>query len=473
MRLYSFCPQTGCADGANPSGALVQGSDGNFYGTTASGGAHESGTVFRITPAGRLTTLHSFAGWPKGGGSPTGLVQGIDGNLYGTTSDGGPNCGPPGCGTVFKITRAGKLTTLHSFTNVGGDGIRPDDMVQATDGNFYGTTFYGGRLSGPSYGTVFRMTPRGALTIVYDFCAQPGCADGAYPNGLVQATDGNFYGTTNGGEINFGTVFKITASAALTTLHSFGSQSGDGTTPAAALIQATDGDFYGTTTMGGNPETDSGTIFKITPAGKLTTLFEFGRDSGGGAGGLIQATNGKLYGETSAGGASGYGTVFSLAVGLGPFVETQPTSGKVGAAVKILGTNLTGARGVSFNGTGATFTVVSSFEIKTTVPAGATTGKVEVKKPSRTLSSNVAFRVPPSISSFSPTSGPVDASVVITGESLTGATSVTFGGVKATSFKVDSDTKITATVPTGAKTGKIGVTTPGGTATSAGTFTVN
>jgi uncharacterized repeat protein (TIGR03803 family) len=190
-------------------------------------------------------------------------------------------------------------------------------------------------------------------------------------------------------------------------------------------------------------------------------------------GGLAQYTSGAFYGTTYGGGAYGLGTVFSVSVGLGPFVETQPNSGKVGTAVKVLGNNLTGASSVTFDGTAATFNVVSSSEITTTVPADATTGKVEVKTPSGTLFSNMAFRVTPTISSFSPTSGPVDTSVKITGESLKGATSVTFGGVKAASFKVDSDTEITAVVPTGAKTGKIGVTTPGGTATSAATFTVN
>ena len=204
----------------------------------------------------------------------------------------------------------------------------------------------------------------------------------------------------------------------------------------------------------------------------LSTLHSFDLTDGANPfGGLVQDTNGTFYGTTPVGGTSTDGTVFSLAVGLGPFVETLPTSGKVAAAVTILGTNLTGTTGVSFNGTAATFTVVSSSEITTTVPSGATTGKVQVTTPGGTLSS-VVFRVTPVILSFLPTSGPVGTLVTITGNSFTGATSVTFGGVKATSFTVNSYTQITATVPAGAKTGKIGVTTPGGTATSAGTFTV-
>jgi uncharacterized repeat protein (TIGR03803 family) len=241
-------------------------------------------------------------------------------------------------------------------------------------------------------------------------------------------------------------------------------------------VQATDGNFYGTTRDGG--ANSAGTIFEITAGGTLTTLYSFYSQSGCAdgeepQGGLVQGTDGNFYGTTSSGGGTNsYGTVFSLVTGLGPFVETLTTSGKVGAAVKILGNNLTGATSVTFNGTSAIFTIASSTEITTTVPSGATTGKVEVTTPSATLTSNANFRVTPTIASFLPTSGPVGTSVVITGQSFTGATSVTFGGVKARSLTVDSDTQITATVPSRAKTRKIGVTTPGGKATSSGTFTV-
>ena len=184
-----------------------------------------------------------------------------------------------------------------------------------------------------------------------------------------------------------GTIFKITPNGALTTLYRFCSQSGctDGNSPYGALVQATNGDLYGATEIGGAnctfPYTGCGTVFKITPSGTLTTLYSFCAQSGCPDGqqpatALIQATNGDLFGTASLGGADGDGTVFSLSVGLGPFVETQTTSGKVGAAVKILGTDLTGATSVSFNGTAATFTVISPSLITTTVPTGATSGKV-------------------------------------------------------------------------------------------------
>lgn len=215
---------------------------------------------------------------------------------------------------------------------------------------------------------------------------------------LVQATNGDFYGTINaGGANNYGTVFRITPSSKLTTLYSFCSQSGcaDGMYPHAALIQATDGNLYGTTyglNSGTRTTGEYGTIFKITPSGTLTTLYSFCSQTNYADGqnpqaGIVQDTNGTFYGTTQS------GTIFSLSVGLDPFVEPQPTSGKTGAAVKILGADLTGATNITFNGTAAVFKVVSSSEITTTVPAGATTGTVQVVTRGGTFSSNVPFQV--------------------------------------------------------------------------------
>jgi len=167
----------------------------------------------------------------------------------------------------------------------------------------------------------------------------------------------------------------------------------DGDYPVEVPVQATNGNLYGTTTYGG--ANGDGTIFKITPGGTLTTVYNFDYPGGEESlGGLVQATNGTFYGTTTGGGANNYGTIFSLNLSLGPLVETLPTSGKVGAPVMILGTNLTGATSVTFNGTAAVFKVVSSSEITTTVPSGAITGEVEVVTPRGTLSSNVSFRVP-------------------------------------------------------------------------------
>jgi uncharacterized repeat protein (TIGR03803 family) len=415
-------------DGVQPATGLVQGTDGNLYGTTQE-------TIFKITPSGTLTTL-------SGGESMGALILATDGNFYGTSYS---------LNSVFKITPSGTLTTLYSFGSLPApSGIFPAAaLVQAADGNFYGTTVYGGANScifgGTDYGcgTIFKITPSGTLTTLYSFCSKSGCTDGETPgSALVQASNGNLYGTTpNGGANGDGTVFEITTAGTLTTLHSFCSKSGcaDGEFPEAALLQATDGNLYGTTVAGG--ANGGGTIFKITPSGTLTTffsstdgprslvqasdgnfygtagdtlfkitpsgtpttLFSFDGTDCTSPTALVQDTSGIFYGTTIYGGIDNYhfchgpgcGTVFSLAVGLGPFVKTEPASGEVGAAISILGTDLTGASSVSFNGMAAVFSVVSSSQIAATVPAGATTGKVHVVTPSGTLSSNVSFRVAP------------------------------------------------------------------------------
>jgi uncharacterized repeat protein (TIGR03803 family) len=393
LSLHSFCTQNPpyCPDGAQPNAGLVQALDGNFYGTTSD----NNGTVFRLAPGGGFTILHSF-NYSDGAGPISALFQASDGNFYGTTNLGGAYY----YGTVFKLTPAGTLTTLHSFDST--DGAYPiAGLIQARDGNFYGTTSSGGNSNGTycplGCGTVFQITPSGTLTTLYSFCPQAICTDGFLPLGLVQATDGSPYGiTTNGGTIGYGTVFKISLGGTFTTLHSF--DLSDGANPNAGLIQATDGNFYGTTTQGGASYTSCslgcGTVFKVTSGGDVTTLHSF--DSADGSfplAALLQATDGSFYGTTGEGGVYSDGTVFSLSVGFGPFVETLPTSGKVGSKVIILGNALTGTNSVTFNGTAATFTVASPTEIKTTVPTGATSGKVQVTTPHGTLSSNVVFRV--------------------------------------------------------------------------------
>jgi uncharacterized repeat protein (TIGR03803 family) len=390
--LYNFCVQNGCTDGVVPYTGLVQATNGNLYGTTSEGGANFIGTVFQITPAGTLTTLHSFD-FTDGDQPEAALVQAGNGNFYGTTNQGGAN----GYGTIFEITAGGTLTTLHNFAGSPSDAANPNSkLIQASNGNFYGTTPSGGTTG---QGAVFEMTPNGTVTLLHSFDYD----DGANPDGgLVQASNGNFYGTTSaGGTRDDGTVFEITAAGKLTTLYNFCVQAfcPDGVAPLDGLIQATDGNFYGTAAVGG--AYNGGTIFRITPAGKLTTLYSFcaaGYPCVDGTlpyGGLFQATNGTFYGTTFNGGADNQGTVFSLSVGLKPFVETLPASGRVGAPVIILGNNLTGTSSLTFNGIGAQFAVVSSSEIKTAVPAGATSGFVEVTTPGGALKSGVPFRVMP------------------------------------------------------------------------------
>ncbi len=391
--IYTFCSQSGCGDGSNLEVALVQATNGNFYGTTYAGGANNSGSIFKVTPAGVLTTLYSFCALPSciDGNSPSaGLVQAVNGNFYGTTTNGGAY----NSGTVFEITPAGTLTTLHSFCALPNcvDGQYPlAPLIQAANGNLYGTTPSGGSVH--NAGEIFQVTPTGKFTKLYTF------RNGESPvTGLVQAANGNLYGTTTGGGLfSRGEIFGITTAGALTLLYSFCDPETciDGMYP-SALIQATNGNLYGTT-LGYNPN-NTGTIFEVTPKGKLTVLYTLCSQTNCAdgitpSGALIQSTDGNLYGTTNGGGASGDGTVFRLSIGLGPFVETRPTIAKPGTKVTILGTDLTGATSVTFDGIAAAFTVVSPSEITTTVPTGATTGKVQVVTPGGTLKSNVAFQV--------------------------------------------------------------------------------
>jgi uncharacterized repeat protein (TIGR03803 family) len=402
--LYNFCSLSLCTDGQAPNGGLVQATNGSFYGTTYAGGA-DYGTVFELTTNGNQTTLktlYTFCAQGHGdcpdGDGPTGtLVQGTDGNFYGTTWEGGNYFGycPYGCGTVFKITPAGVLTTLHSFGSTN-DGYNPlvSGLIQGSNGNLYGTT----TASLTGFGTIFEITRSGTLTVLQTFDD----TDGSTPlGGLLQTSNGDFYGTTEiGGANTVGTVFEMSPADALTTLYSFCPLSGctDGEAPYAGLVEATDRNFYGATYLGGT--NSGGTLFKITSGGTLTTLYRFcsqsGCPDGGNArGGLVQGTDGNLYGTTSDLGTGGGGTVFRLSVGLAPFVALDPSSGRVGATIKILGQGFTGTTSVSFNGTAATFTVRSGTYLSATVPTGATTGYVSVVTPGGTLKSSQQFHITP------------------------------------------------------------------------------
>jgi len=301
--LYSF---TAGSDGAVPLAALTQGTDGNFYGTTYEGGPSGAGAVFKITPAGVLTPLHTFTNGTDGGNPMTSLIQGTNGNFYGTTTSG---AGENGYGTVFQITPAGVLTTLHTFTN-GSDGCFPTGLIQAADGQFYGTAEDGGTNGN---GTVFRMSPGGVLNTLYSF---KGAADGAAPAAtLTIGTDGSFYGVcSEGGTNQYGTVFRITASGALTPLYSF-TGTNDGGYPQGPLVLGTDGKLYGTTESGGT--NGSGTVFQITTNGVLKTLYSITLQEGGPGSysALVQATNGSFYIACEGASVAGFtGTVLRLIV---------------------------------------------------------------------------------------------------------------------------------------------------------------
>ncbi len=415
--IFSF---NGTTNGSQPIGPLVPGFDGNLYGVTFRGGAQNEGTIFKITTAGALTTIYNFCSQTNcadGGYPSTGLVLGEDGNLYGSTGKGGS----ANYGTFFKITPKGSFTAVYNWCELGGgcSDVSSGSIILGRDGNFWGVGATSslfkitptGKLTlfpcegncpgvpgdpiqatnsyvyGVSVGKIIQATTSGYFTTLHDFCTPTSCGGGS--TGLVQAGDGDLYGSN---VAEYGSVFTITLKGSLTTIYDFCSQSNcaDGAGPRAPLIQGTDGNFYGTTTYRGGM--DGGTLFKLTPTGALTVLHNFPSWRSN-LYALTQATDGNFYGMTVDNATGYYGIVYKESMGLSPFIKLVENSGFVGNKITILGTNLTGATEVGFNGTAATFSVVSATEISATVSNGATTGPITVTTPSATLNSSVAFQV--------------------------------------------------------------------------------
>jgi uncharacterized repeat protein (TIGR03803 family) len=387
--LYNFDGPHGEA----PLGGLTLGTDGNFYGTTWYGGAYRSGTIFRITPGGKLTVLYSFMEFSGDSGfqpyAPP--IEGVDGNFYGTAGFGGTNGG----GTVYKFTPSGAFTALHEFS--GSDGSEPvAPLIQGTNGDFYGTTQLGG--SGND-GEVFRITSSGVFKILSEF---DGAGDGGNPySPVVQGKDGDFFGTASGwGSFGWGTIYKLTPAGVITNLYNFNGNS-DGGGPYAGLVQATDGKLYGVGSGGGF---NHGSIYSITESGDFSVLYDFDGTSGSDPTvTLLQHTNGLLYGDTTCGGTGatggcvygpGGGVFYRLNVGLGPFVSFLPNSGRVGATVELLGQGFKGTTSVDFDGVPSmSFRVVSDTYMTAIVPVGAKTGTVTVVTPKGTLKSNKSYRI--------------------------------------------------------------------------------
>jgi uncharacterized repeat protein (TIGR03803 family) len=303
--LHVFSPSGVQGDGQYPQSGLLLDTNGSFYGTTQQGGSSGAvGTAYRV---GSSLPLHSFTNVNNEGLEPDGgLFQGTDGELYGTTTTGGAN----NCGTIFKMTVAGPVKKLYDFPMVpGGCGGPLGNLIQAADGSFYGTMWQG-PTNNDTPGWIYKITSAAKLTVVHNFQGPPN--DGGFPGaGLLQASDGKFYGTTcyGGNAPNFGTVFRMDSSGNVTVLVNFGTVGAPGQCPRAPLIQASDGNFYGTTTTGGNntcsASTLCGTIFQVTPSGQYSTLHLFDYSTNKGpwfaAGGLIQDTDGSFYGLTSSG----------------------------------------------------------------------------------------------------------------------------------------------------------------------------
>jgi len=409
--IYSFCSLASCADGENPYTSLIQGSNGDLYGTTYSGGASNNGTLFKITTSGTLTTLYNFcslASCADGSGPEGQLAVDGAGNIYGTAYSGGAS----NFGTVFKFSTKGVLTTLHSFS--GADGENPEGGLTAASGVFYGTAQYGGAKGD---GTVFKITTAGVETTLHSFTG----SDGLNPKGWLVDVAGTFYGTTPyGGANNEGSVFKMTAAGAVTTLYSFCSLAScaDGASVTAGLMQATDGNLYGVTDIGG--ANNDGTVYELTLKGALTTLHSFDNTDGyGPQGTVLQDTNGDFYGFTEFGGSSGDGTVFSIATGLKAFVMLESTSGTHGSKVGILGDGFSSSSVVKFNGVAATTVTLTEAGLLTaTVPVGATDGYVTVTTGATTLTSTQKYTVHNSWSMGTPVPVPVvnPAAAVLGGE---------------------------------------------------------
>jgi uncharacterized repeat protein (TIGR03803 family) len=420
-------------NGANPYlGALTQGRDGKLYGTTYSGGANALGTVFRFNQATNfISVIHSFAGTE--GDSPVGLMLATDGNYYGSTNYGGS----AGIGVLFKITSGGIYTLLHSFLG-GSDGeFGSAAPIQASDGNLYGVTV-GGVGTAP---TVYKYTRSGAYSVVYTFPTSAGL----YAQGVMQGSDGNLYVTANGGGANgCGSIVKLTLAGVLKQVHSFSCTNNGGSYPVAPLVQASNGNYYGTTPEGGisnfgvlyelganfgetvshtftssgarTPEgglvqgtdgnlygvsisagnLDGGILYTWNPSTlTYSELYQFTGD-GNILAPLMQHTSGVFYGTSQQQGTHNDGFLYSVDMGLGPFVAFVYPGGKVGSTVEILGQGLTGTTAVTFNGLAATsFTVVSDTYMTAVVPAGATTGAVVVTTPGGSRTSNVTFKVSP------------------------------------------------------------------------------
>jgi uncharacterized repeat protein (TIGR03803 family) len=381
--LHSFTG--GAADGANPTGGLTLGTDGNFYGTTQQGGANLQGTVFQMTTAGVITVLHSFESVTDGAfpwGPP---IEGTDGNFYGTTS-----AGKGQDGLVYKVTSTGTYTTIYTFTAIYGNyPIAPP--TQGTDGNLYIPASLGGT---DECGTIVKISTAGVLQGSYDF---PCGAGGAFPIGpLVQAANGNFYSTTqDGGTSGRGTIYQITTGLVATVLHSFDATFGDGQYPGAGLLLATDGNYYGSAAEGGTY--DDGILFNTTTGGTYKDLYSFNNSVNlmqmSPLSPPVQDTNGTLYGVTEFGGTDDEGIVYSLNMGLPAFVNSPLFSGRQGGSVLILGQHLTETSKVTFNGVAADFVVKSDTHLSATVPTGATSGYIEVTTGSGVVKSRKIFRV--------------------------------------------------------------------------------
>ncbi len=366
----------------NPQTGLTLATDGNLYGIAT--GADYARLLYRMSPAGVLTVLHTF-GETDGCYPAAPPIEASDGNLYGTTM----GCGR---GTVYRYTPSGVFTTIQTFVSDTQGKDSEASPMQASDGDLWGTNAWGGSdQSSDQCGAVFKMSLSGTVlqSVLMD------CTDNRHPESpLIQAADGDIYGTSAvGGTARAGSIFKLNAVGAISSVYEF--KSGSDLAGPINIIQATDGNFYGPASSAGTDR--HGGIYKVDSSGSYSVIYDF-TDAAPHLvdvnTGLMQHTNGLLYGASGQGGIYASGSVFSVDLGLGPFVAFIRPTGKVAQTAQILGQGLTSTISVTFNGVAATsFSVVSDTYITAVVPAGATTGPVVVTTPTGTLTSNVNFRI--------------------------------------------------------------------------------
>lgn len=458
-------------NGGWPEAALTQGSDGLLYGTAPGGGNGRAGLIFRLNPEGGVSIVYTFCEHSfecSDGENPVApLIVGHDGAFYGTAQDGGARgCDGGGCGTVFRVTADGTFSVLHRF--VPGEGGSPKGaLIQATDGNFYGTTQQSVPMADlGGGGTIFRMTPGGRVTVLYRFTNLEN-DPGSWPTGsLVQASDGNLYGTTGtGGDIGCnppfgcGTVYRMTLDGAFSVMHVF--EFHDGEFPYGVLLQAADGNLYGTTLVAGNPTCREGygcgTIYRLDLKGNFSVAHAFTgplQDGDLPYAGLIAGSDGNLYGVSTGGGSYQFGTIFSI----DPDGENSTRS--TGLPIRTIH---------SFGY--SDFPAMGSLVQSTT---GDFFGTTQYSRGGPSCECGTLF-------TFSTGQGPFVAleryfgrpgdTGRIIGQGFTGTTDVSVNGVAAP-FDVISDTELMAIVPTGATSGYVTVTRPGGTLTSNKPFQV-
>jgi len=370
-----------------PVGGLTLGTDGQYYGTNEAGGIYGHGNVFKMKQGGGLTVLHPFDG-NSGCSTPEAPpIESVKGDFYGTAI--GDNNDNTSHGCIYRVTKSGEFTVLHSFS--GSDGAQPyAPVVQGSNFYLYGTTFSGGTHG---YGTIFRISTKGDFKVIFNFDGTHGANPYA---GLIEASDGNFYGTaTAGGLYGGGTAYQLTTGQTVMVLHNFSGGS-DGSNEVGGLVEATDGNFYGTNNVGGRY--GWGVLYRVTKTGDITVLHAFDWNTGASPQDtLLQHTNGILYGTTAVGGVknNGRGTFYSFDLGLLPFVTYLPVYGLPGAVVQILGQGFTDASEVFFNGTPATYKLVYPTYIRAAVPEGTTSGPITVTTANGTLTSNHVFIVHP------------------------------------------------------------------------------